>query len=102
MIEHVLGIVAIAYAGLALIIYLFQPGLIYYPEIGREVSATPSQAGLNYENVKLVTTDGATLHGWFVPSLQPRGTVRFLHGNAGNISHRLDSLLMFQRLGYPT
>lgn len=102
MIGYVLGMGAIAYAGLALAIYLLQPGLIYYPEIGREVSATPSQAGLDYEDVRLVTTDGVTLHGWFVPSLQPRGTVLFLHGNAGNISHRLDSLLMFQRLGYST
>lgn len=102
MIEQVLGIVAIAYAGLALVMYLFQPGLIYYPEIGREVSATPSQAGLAFEDVKLVTADGVALHGWFVPSLQPRGTVLFLHGNAGNISHRLDSLLMFNRLGYST
>ena len=102
MIEHVLGTVAIAYAGLALVVYLFQPGLIYYPEVGHAVSATPNQAGLDYEDVKLVTADGVTVHGWFVPSSQPRGTVLFLHGNAGNISHRLDSLLMFQRLGYST
>jgi hypothetical protein len=102
MIGHVLGIVAIAYAGLALVIYLFQSSLIYYPEIGREDSATPSQAGLNYEEVKLATTDGVVLHGWYVPSSQHRGTVLFLHGNAGNISHRLDSLRMFQSLGYST
>lgn len=102
MIEQVLGIAAIAYAGLALVIYLLQPGLIYHPEMGRDVSTTPSQAGLIYEDVKLVTTDGVALHGWFVPSSQPRGTVLFLHGNAGNISHRLDSLKMFQHLGYST
>ena len=102
MIAQVLGIAAIAYAGLGLMLYLFQPGLIYYPEIGREVSATPRQAGLDYEDVTLVTTDGVTLHGWFIPALQPRGTVLFLHGNAGNISHRLDSLVMLQRLGYST
>jgi pimeloyl-ACP methyl ester carboxylesterase len=28
--------------------------------------------------------------------------VLFLHGNAGNISHRLDSVQMFHRLGYST
>ena len=102
MIVQALGFVVIAYAGLILAVYLLQPGLVYYPEIGREFSATPSQFDLDYEDVKLVTTDGITLHGWFVPALQPRGTVLLLHGNAGNISHRLDSLLMFQRLGYST
>ena len=37
-----------------------------------------------------------------IPAPQPRGTVLFLHGNAGNISHRLDSVQMFHRLGYST
>ena len=98
----VLGILAAAYAGLAGVLYFSQSNMVYYPEIGREMVATPRQAGLDYEDVKLVTADGVALHGWFVPSLHSRGTVLFLHGNAGNISHRLDSLLMFHRLGYST
>ncbi|MDO8959738.1 MAG: alpha/beta hydrolase [Rhodocyclaceae bacterium] len=102
MIGSLLGIAAMTYAGFALLLYLLQPGLIYYPEIGREIAATPRQAGLPYEDVKLTAADGVALHGWFVPASNPRGTVLFLHGNAGNISHRLDSLGMFQRLGYST
>jgi fermentation-respiration switch protein FrsA (DUF1100 family) len=98
-----LGIAATTYAGFALVLYLFQPGLIYYPEVGREIDATPQQFGLAYEDVKLTTVDDVALHGWFVPASAPaRGTVLFLHGNAGNISHRLDSLRMFHRLGYNT
>lgn len=102
MIWQILGMLAAIYAGLALFLYLFQSRMVYYPEIGREMVATPRQAGLDYEDVKLLTADGIALHGWFVPSSQSRGTVLFLHGNAGNISHRLDSLLMFHRLGYST
>jgi len=102
MIGSLLGIAAMAYAGFALLLYLLQPGLIYYPEIGRAIVATPREAGLPYEDVKLVTADGVALHGWFVPAGDPRGTVLFFHGNAGNISHRLDSLGMFHRLGYNT
>jgi fermentation-respiration switch protein FrsA (DUF1100 family) len=102
MMWHVLGVLAATYAGLGLALFTFQSSMVYYPEIGREMVATPHQAGLDYEDVKLVATDGVALHGWFVPSVQPRGTVLFLHGNAGNISHRLDSLLMFHRLGYST
>jgi hypothetical protein len=102
MIGTLFGIAAMSYAGFALLLYLLQPSLVYYPEIGREIAATPREAGLPYEDVKLVTADGVALHGWFVAASEPRGTVLFLHGNAGNISHRLDSLRMFQQLGYNT
>ncbi|TAN83637.1 MAG: alpha/beta fold hydrolase, partial [Gallionella sp.] len=99
---HVLGILAAAYGGLALLIYIFQSHLVFYPGTGREIIATPGQVGLTYEDLHLKTSDGIDLHGWYIPASQPRGTVLFLHGNAGNISHRIDSVQMFHRLGYST
>lgn len=102
MMWHALGILAAAYGGLALLLYIFQSRLVFYPEIDREVAATPALAGLQYEDIHLETSDGINLHGWYIPAAQPRGTVLFLHGNAGNISHRLDSIEMFHRLGYST
>ena len=99
---YVLGILAAAYGGLTLLIYIFQSRLVFYPGTGREIIATPSQVGLPYEDIYLTTSDGISLHGWYIPATQPRGTVLFLHGNAGNISHRLDSVRMFHRLGYST
>lgn len=99
---HVLGILAAAYGGLALALYFFQSQLVFYPGTGREMTATPAQIGLPYEDIHLKTSDDISLHGWYVPATQPRGTVLFLHGNAGNISHRLDSVQMFHRLGYST
>lgn len=102
MMWHAMGVLAAAYGGLALLLYIFQSRLVFYPEIDREVAATPSQAGLQYEDIHLKTSDGIGLHGWYIPAAQPRGTVLFLHGNAGNISHRLDSVQMFHRLGYNT
>lgn len=102
MIWHILGILAAAYVGLALVLYLFQTRLVFYPETGREIIATPGQAGLPYEDLRLTTADGIVLHGWYVPAAQARGTVLFLHGNAGNISHRIDTLQMLHRLGYST
>jgi len=97
-----LRILVAAYIGFALVLYFFQARLVFYPETGREIIATPSQAGLPYEDIRLTAGDGPGLHGWFIPAQQPRGTVLFLHGNAGNISHRIDSLQMFHRLGYST
>lgn len=102
MIWHILVVLAAAYGGLMLTVYFLQSHLIFYPETEREIVATPAQVGLQYEDLHLQTTDGISLHGWYVPALQSRGTVLFLHGNAGNISHRLDYVQMFHRLGYST
>ncbi|MBI5438310.1 MAG: alpha/beta hydrolase [Nitrosomonadales bacterium] len=102
MIWHILSILAAAYAGFALLLYFFQSRMVFYPETGREITATPAQIGLPYEDIQLKTSDNISLHGWYIPVAKPRGTVLFLHGNAGNISHRIDSVQMFHRMGYST
>ncbi len=99
---HMAGILAAAYAGVSLLLFAFQSQLVFVPEAGREIIATPDRLGMAYEDIKLQTSDGLSLHGWYVPATQPRGTVLFLHGNGGNISHRLDSVLMLYRMGYST
>jgi hypothetical protein len=89
-----------AYAILLLIVYLGQSSLLYLPGIpSRELAASPRDIGLPYEEVRLVTADGVALHGWYIPAERARGTLLFFHGNAGNISHRLDSLRIFHQLG---
>jgi fermentation-respiration switch protein FrsA (DUF1100 family) len=85
------------YLGLVVILFLLQDRLVYFPTRG--ITATPAHIGLAYEPVWLETGDGVKLFGWFVPAEQARGVVLFLHGNAGNISHRLDSIDIFHRLG---
>jgi fermentation-respiration switch protein FrsA (DUF1100 family) len=97
--------IASAYALLAGFLFFAQSYLVYFPQTGRDFIATPEQRGLAYEPVVLQTKDGMTLHGWFVPApaaMGVMGTVLFLHGNAGNISHRIDYLTMFHGLGYQT
>lgn len=93
---------ALAYACVLALVYLFQARLVFYPEIGREIAATPQAYGLKFEAVALQTTDGETLQAWWVPADDARGTVLFFHGNAGNISHRLDYLQMFNRMRFST
>jgi len=44
--------------------------------------------GLVFEDAWFESTDGAKLHGWFVPHDRPRAVVLVAHGNAGNVSHR--------------
>lgn len=97
MIGSLLAALAVAYAALLAAAYAFQAHLVYFP--ARELVADPSAIGLQYEEVGFATEDGLRLHGWFVPAPRPRATLLFLHGNAGNISHRLDSLRIFHGLG---
>lgn len=82
---------------LCLLLYFFQPRFVYYPLAG--MAAAPDQAGLAYEDVSLTSADGLTLHGWYLPHPTPRATLLFLHGNGGNISHRLDKLQILHQLG---
>lgn len=90
----------VAYGSLLLLVYFLQPRLLFLPGVpGRELAATPAQIGLSFENVELPTSDGERLHGWWLPQDRPRATLLFFHGNAGNVSHRLDSLRIFHRLG---
>ena len=95
-----LAFAAILYVGLALVLYLLQGRMVFLPHLpGRALDATPEAIGLDYEDAVIETADGERLHGWFVPADAARGTLLFFHGNAGNISHRLQSLLIFNRLG---
>ena len=85
------------YALLCLAIFVFQSRLVYFPM--RVLAATPAAVGLAYEDVLLDAGNGATVHGWYLPTHENARTLLFLHGNAGNISHRLDSLRLFNELG---
>ena len=105
MLWSALQIVLLVYLGLAALIYFKQSSLVFLPEMDRGFRASPADIGLPFTPLRLVTTDGETLDGWFVPAdkrRETRGLVIFFHGNAGNISHRLDYLRMFHDLGLAT
>jgi len=85
---------------MVLLIYLMQPRLLFLPDVaGRELTLTPETVDLPYSDLSLQTQDGETIHGWWLPHAQPRANLLFFHGNAGNVSHRLDSLRLFNSLG---
>lgn len=85
------------YAMLCLAIFAFQSRLVYFPM--KDLAATPAAIGLAYEDVRLETSGGTQVHGWYLPGRTDGRTLLFLHGNAGNVSHRLDSLRLFNELG---
>jgi fermentation-respiration switch protein FrsA (DUF1100 family) len=97
-----LGVLALAYAALVGYVYATQQNLIYFPQYARELVGTPADRGLRYEDVSIRTDDGETLSAWWIPAERPRGAALVLHGNAGNISHRVDYARMFHGFGYST
>jgi fermentation-respiration switch protein FrsA (DUF1100 family) len=94
--------VLVVYLALVALVWFFQDHLIYLPHMGREVAGTPAALGVPYDDFTISTDDGEKLSVWWVPAANPRGAVLLLHGNAGNISHRIDYALMFRTLGYAT
>jgi fermentation-respiration switch protein FrsA (DUF1100 family) len=66
-----------------------QEDLIFFPDsffIG-----DPVAWDMPFDDVYFPTTDGLKLHGWFVPG-EKEITLLWCHGNAGNISYRLDNM----------
>jgi len=90
----------------------FEHRQVYHPD--RILIATGSELGRPFEELSLKTSDGVELHGWFYPA--NKDTARSMwaalvcHGNAGNISHRLElcatllgfglNVLLFDYRGY--
>ncbi|MCX5796650.1 MAG: alpha/beta hydrolase [Elusimicrobia bacterium] len=70
---------------------------LFFPS--RDMEADPGALGLAFEDLRLMAADGTSVHGWFVPLASESPVVVFCHGNAGNISHRLDKLGALRRAG---
>jgi fermentation-respiration switch protein FrsA (DUF1100 family) len=88
------------YLALCGAMYALQDRLLFLPEVpGRTLDATPAAADLAFEDVTLTAADGVRLHGWWVPAEGARWTLLHLHGNAGNIGHRLELLRLLHDLG---
>ena len=100
-------IVVLLCAGLAGYVMLFEDSFIYFPAkypAGAwervEPQAREGQIVARVEDVQLTAADGVRLHGWYctphigrggaLELLETRATLLFLHGNAGNISHRYE------------
>ena len=80
---------------LSAIMLLFEKKLIYFPQRAHDV--LPSDLGLAFEDLTVTAEDGVRIHAFYLPPPgDPRWTVLLAHGNAGNISHRLDRALFLQ------
>lgn len=78
-------------------LYFTQPSMIFYPS--RELAVSPENWHLEFDDVVFRSGDETALHGWYIPYHASEHVVLFFHGNAGNISHRGESIAIFHRLG---
>jgi fermentation-respiration switch protein FrsA (DUF1100 family) len=94
--QVILGLVFVYLLFMAYV-YVKQGSMLFFPL--KEIEATPHAIGLDYQELTLHTKDGVDISAWYVHAENARGYVLFCHGNAGNISHRLDSIRIFHNLG---
>ncbi|MCA1612938.1 MAG: alpha/beta hydrolase [Acidobacteria bacterium] len=100
-------IVILLAAGASAYVVMFESRFIYfpskYPEGDWREGAEAGGGAARCEDVWLAAEDGVRLHAWFCapragrdgatePAAAADRAVLFLHGNAGNISHRRDQI----------
>jgi uncharacterized protein len=92
------------WAALLAILSLMESRLLFFPT--KTLDATPSDFGLESDDLRVTTSDGVGLHGWWIRAAgigtrsSARRVVLLFHGNAGNVSHRLERAKLFaERLG---
>ena len=77
---------------IVLMLRWFEHSQVYHPD--RVLTATGAELSRPFEDVSFKASDGIALNGWFYPastnSHRRHLAVLVCHGNAGNISHRLD------------
>jgi fermentation-respiration switch protein FrsA (DUF1100 family) len=88
--------IAIIYSILCLLLFIFQRHLIYFPD--KTVFFNPNYINLKFEDIYYKTSDEISINAWLIPVDSSEKIILFCHGNAGNISHRLESIQIFNRL----
>ena len=58
----------------------------------------PGGFGLEVEDTWFRTSDGLTLHGWWIPHPKAQGTILYCHGNSGSIAHQIGVFRFVKRL----
>ncbi|MFQ5651573.1 MAG: alpha/beta hydrolase [bacterium] len=88
----------VLFIALLLLLRLFENRLVFYPFKYPQGTWHPEWFGLQVEDCTFTAPDGANLHGWFVKNDSALATLLWCHGNAGNITDRLDNLRQLAKL----
>ena len=76
----------VGYAGVLVLMYVFQRRLMYFPDAAR---TPPAAVGLpQAQELHLESIDGERLIAWHIPPRGERPVLLYLHGNAGALNLR--------------
>lgn len=92
---------------LLILIILLIGAIVFYPQLENKMiffpdgslEDNPANWNLSYKDVRFLVPDGEILHGWFFPSPGKSAVLLFCHGNAGNISHRIENADLLLKRG---
>ena len=89
----IIGILVI-YTSLLLLLFIFQRNLMYHPD---ENNYSGDKLEVDIKKVKIITSDGLDLLGWFhKKNLKRFKTIIYFHGNAGKLENRIHKLNHFK------
>ena len=80
------------------LVWWLEPRMAFFPSRG--VQETPAAAGLPFVDLAIPTSDGETLHAWWLEHPSARAQVLFWHGNGGNLSLWLDVIAGLRAHGF--
>jgi uncharacterized protein len=94
------GSIGFVLLGLAILVRLLENSITFHPTSRLEI--TPDDYGLDYREIRVeLAEENLRLHGWqFDPVSEKHPVLLICHGNAGNISHRLEWLVPMLKRGW--
>jgi len=81
-----------------LLIRTFENRIVFVPFKYPQGYWHPEAFGLELADCTFEAADGVTLHGWYLQQDSAAATLLWCHGNAGNISDRLDNMARLAKL----
>ena len=87
-----IGVMAALFVLYGLLLVGCEKKIIFHPSKFPDGYWDPASSGIAVQDIYFQSGDGVKLHGWFVPAPNAKATLLWFHGNAGNLSHRLDNI----------
>lgn len=84
----------------SVIAMMFENRFIFFPSKYPEGIYQDARFIPNLTECWIATEDGVKIHGWFTRADSAIATFVIAHGNAGNISHRIDFIRCLQRMRF--
>jgi len=91
-------ILAGAYAGVALLLFLMQRVILYHPS--KHQFEEVDYKAFGFQLVEFENADGRRLHSLHRPARDGAATILYFHGNAGHAGHRTAKVQPYLKAGY--